>query len=196
VRVKTERDHGSGYGYGYGYGYGPAAELRSSPRSSEEQAMTSNGIVRVSDIQREIDGIVKDIAVAGQGTYTGAGGRAAAAAAAAVTTNRGDAVRPVTPKTPRTPAARPRPSMETITIGATLVTPLPPRPGTSGSGVRRGPPERYYSESIYPEQGVGNGDDWDDDDRVSRYLDRRFGVVTPKGTTPTSKGWEGSGRPF
>ncbi|EAQ91150.1 hypothetical protein CHGG_03085 [Chaetomium globosum CBS 148.51] len=34
------------------------ASLRSSsPRSSEEQTMTSNGIVRVSDIQREIDGI-------------------------------------------------------------------------------------------------------------------------------------------
>jgi hypothetical protein len=90
--------------------------------------------------------------------------------------------------------------METITVGTTLVTPLPARPSTSGSGVgrRAGAPERYYSESIYPEQGVvGTGDDeWDEDDRVSRYLDRRFGVVTPRGTTPTSKGWEGSGRPF
>lgn len=201
VRLKTERD--------FGGGGAAAVELRSSPRSSEEQAMTSNGIVRVSDIQREIDGIVKDIAVAGQGTYTGGAVTTAAATATAAVggrgvvmaapMSRGDAVRPVTPKTPktpRTPAARPRPSMETITIGATLVTPLPPRPSTSGSGVRRGPPERYYSESIYPEQGMGNGDDWDDDDRVSRYLDRRFGVVTPKGTTPTSKGWEGSGRPF
>ncbi|KAK4123856.1 hypothetical protein N657DRAFT_690511 [Parathielavia appendiculata] len=47
------------------------AELRSSPRLSEEQAMTSNGMVRVSDIQREIDGIGMDIAVAGAGTYTG-----------------------------------------------------------------------------------------------------------------------------
>ncbi len=180
IRIRTEKEVG-------------AELLRSSPRSSEEQTMTNNGIVRVSDIQREIDGIVKDIAVAGAGTYTGGGGRPT------------NVMRPVTPKTPKTPAARsrpsmetiarPRPSMETITVGAMMITPLP-RPGTSGSGVRRVAPERYYSESIYPEQGVGKSDEWDDDDRVSKYLDRRFGVVTPKGTTPTAKGWEGSGRPF
>jgi hypothetical protein len=184
--------------------------------------MTSNGIVRVSDIQREIDGIVKDIAVAGRGTYTGSGGRGGRGGGVNGTGNvavgrgvvtgganggvvGGSGIRPTTPKTPKTPSrvppmARSRPSMETITVGATLVTPLPARPSTSGSGVgrRAGAPERYYSESIYPEQGVvGTGDDdWDEDDRVSRYLDRRFGVVTPRGTTPTSKGWEGSGRPF
>jgi hypothetical protein len=219
IRIKTDRDG--------------LAELRSSPRSSEEQAMTSNGIVRVSDIQREIDGIVKDIAVAGAGSYTGGSNavvrppatmsprsgsgnssarREDVAAAARPKTPKTPLPRtPKTPKTPRTPAAmmaRPRPSMETITVGATLITPLPPRPSTSGSGVaRRAPPERYYSESIYPEQGImgrgGEDDDVDDDDdvygdddRVSRYLDRRFGVLTPKGTTPTSKEWEGSGRPF
>jgi hypothetical protein len=171
IRIKTDRD---------------LAELRSSPRSSEEQAMTNNGIVRVSDIQREIDGIVKDIAVAGAGSYTGDTNN--------INNNSNTTVRPTTPKTP---VARPRPSIETITVGATMVTPLPPRPSTSGSGVRRGAPERYYSESIYPEQGLrGDGEEYDDDDRVSRYLDRRFGVVTPRGTTPTSKGWEGSGRPF
>jgi hypothetical protein len=150
--------------------------------------MTTTAIMRVSDIQREIDGIVKDIAVAGAGTYTGES-------------------RPRTaPKTPKTPvmataavAVRPRtrPSMEIIRIGATIVT--PPRPSTSGSGVgtRRGPaPERYYSESIYPEQGFFDAYGEEDGDRVSRYGGRRFGVVTPKGTTPTSKGWEGSGRPF
>lgn len=203
-------------------------ELRSSsPRPSEEQAMTNDGIVRVSDIQREIDGIVKDLAVAGEGSYTG--GRAAAGgvgsspqsrtgagiAAGAFAASSMVVARPTTPKTPggggnktpRTPKtprtmamARPRPSMETITVGATLVTPLPPRPSTSGSGVRRAAaPERYYSESIYPEQGFGGRDadeEYDEDDRVSRYLDRRFGVVTPRGTTPTSRGWEGSGRPF
>jgi hypothetical protein len=153
------------------------AELRSqSPRTSEEEAMTNDGIMRVSDIQREIDGIVKEIAVSGVGTYTGDS-------------------RPRTPRTPKTPSARPRPSLETITIGATMIT--PPRPSTS-SGTTRSP-ERHYSESIYPDQGIRWRDDRDskiEDGRISRYGDRRFGVVTPKGTTPTSKGWEGSGRPF
>ncbi|KXX78945.1 hypothetical protein MMYC01_204733 [Madurella mycetomatis] len=155
------------------------AELRSqSPRSSEEETMTSNGIMRVSDIQREIDGIVKEIAVSGVGTYTGDSRPRT----------------PKTPKTPKTPSARPRPSMETITVGATMVA--PPRPSTSGSA-RRFPPERYYSESIYPDQDFEGKDNRDyNEDRISRYGDRRFGVVTPKGTTPTTKGWEGSGRPF
>lgn len=161
---------------------------------------------------------MKDLAVAGRGTYTGgdgvpgrgvvtAGSGGIGGGGVGVGGN-GYGMRPTTPKTPKTPKtpsrvppmARSRPSMETITVGATLVTPLPARPSTSGSGVgrRAGAPERYYSESIYPEQGVAGGDDdeWDIDDRVSKYLDRRFGVVTPRGTTPTSKGWEGSGRPF
>ncbi len=48
------------------------AELRSqSPRPSEEESMTNDGIMRVSDIQREIDGIVKEIAMTGSGSYTG-----------------------------------------------------------------------------------------------------------------------------
>ncbi|AEO69110.1 uncharacterized protein THITE_2130781 [Thermothielavioides terrestris NRRL 8126] len=192
---------------------------------------TDSAVVRVSDIQREIDGLVKDLAVAGKGSYTGAA--AAAAAPAVAETQRGGTAGQSPTKTaatqtssppqlqppPRTPPRaaaaaappRPRPSMETITVGATFVTPLPPRPSTSGSSStsrggggggagRRGAPERYYSESIYPEQGMGRDDDDDDDydydDRASRYLDRRFGMVTPKGTTPTLRGWEGSGRPF
>ncbi|KAH6624705.1 hypothetical protein B0J18DRAFT_186795 [Chaetomium sp. MPI-SDFR-AT-0129] len=297
------------------------AELRSSPRSSEEQTMTSNGIIRVSDIQREIDGIVKDIAVAGTGRYTGGGKSpsppvpstpilaglppppsiqhitAATTAARAniprtppsqplrtsprtpppPRTPRGTFQPPRTPRTPRTPRSPPRgatatttttttpmapmvrsrPSMETITVGATMITPLPPRPSTdggdavrpsrapsqsqsqsqprtrsrSGSQSQQSRPallaERYYSASIYPEQGMMDSDGDDDgddesgyyrntarrgggegekegeedvygsDDRVSRYLDRRFGVVTPRsGRTPTVRGWEGSGRPF
>ncbi|KAG7290729.1 hypothetical protein NEMBOFW57_000732 [Staphylotrichum longicolle] len=168
VRLKTERD--------FGGGGAAAVELRSSPRSSEEQAMTSNGIVRVSDIQREIDGIVKDIAVAGQGTYTGG----------AVTTTTGVVGRP-----PRAEAVD-GDDYDRGDAGDAVAAAAE----YQWERVRRGPPERYYSESIYPEQGMGNGDDWDDDDRVSRYLDRRFGVVTPKGTTPTSKGGGGSGRPF
>ncbi|KAK3379860.1 hypothetical protein B0T24DRAFT_172294 [Lasiosphaeria ovina] len=134
------------------------AELRSqSPRTSEEETMTSNGVMRVSDIQREIDGIVKDIAVSGRGTYV---------------------------PTPKTPKPKPRPSMETI------------RPGTGGSSGRRLYPERYYSESVYPDP------DFDDDsrdyteERLSKYGEKRFGVVTPKGTTPTSRAWKESGRPF
>ncbi|KAK4241886.1 hypothetical protein C8A03DRAFT_11846 [Achaetomium macrosporum] len=169
----------------------------SSPRPSEEQTMTYNGIMRVSDLQREIDGIVKDIAVAGAGSFTGTGGGGGGGA-----TRMPKTLPPRTPRTPKpTTPPRSRPSMETIFVGATMVP--PPRPSTSGSGVgmrRAGAPERYYSESIYPEQGIAKEgeveEEKDDEDRVSRYLDRRFGVVTPKGTTPTSKGWEGSGRPF
>ncbi|KAK4146132.1 uncharacterized protein C8A04DRAFT_9984 [Dichotomopilus funicola] len=239
------------------------AELRSSPRSSEEQTMTSNGIMRVSDIQREIDGIVKDIAVAGTGRYTGAARaniprtppsqppRTSPRTPPPPRTPRGTFQPPRTPRTPRTPRSPPRgatatttttttpmapmvrsrPSMETITVGATMITPLPPRPSTdggdavrpsrtpsqsqsqsqprtrsrSGSQSQQSRPallaERYYSASIYPEQGMMDSDGDDDgddvDDRVSRYLDRRFGVVTPRsGRTPTVRGWEGSGRPF
>ncbi|KAK0621206.1 hypothetical protein B0T17DRAFT_591139 [Bombardia bombarda] len=159
------------------------AELRSqSPRSSEEETMTNNGIMRVSDIQREIDGIVKDIAVSGSGTYTG---------------------------TPITPPVL-RPSIEMIrprTGGSNTST--PPRPVISrpsfddmarprtGTSARRYYPERYYSESVYPDQDYDDQSNRDyNDERMSRYGERRFGVVTPKGTTPTSRAWKESGRPF
>ncbi|KAL2271504.1 hypothetical protein VTJ83DRAFT_875 [Remersonia thermophila] len=225
----------------------------------------SNPGMRVSDIQREIDGIVKDIAAAGKGTYTGIKGSTMSSSTPTTAANMAPRLptipakqapqpglsttttRPTTPKTPKTPKTprtpQPRPSIETVTVGVTQVTPLPPRPSTSastrsaanmtintspnrtanaaladpGSATRTTtaaavPPERYYSMSIYdpptargafipthPVPTVPNEDedDWfEADDRVSRYLDRRFGVVTPRGTTPTARGWEGSGRPF
>lgn len=139
------------------------AELRSqSPRSSEEETMTNNGIMRVSDIQREIDGIAKEIG----------------------------ASRSYTRKTDS--FAGPRPLMAGSSGG---------RPGTAPGGGRRYPPERYYSESVYPdaadEYDESRADRDYDDERMSRYGDRRFGVVTPKGTTPTSRTWrEEGGRPF
>ncbi|KAK3357093.1 hypothetical protein B0T25DRAFT_146694 [Lasiosphaeria hispida] len=139
------------------------AELRSqSPRSSEEETMTNNGIMRVSDIQREIDGIVKEIAVTGSGTYV---------------------PRPSTAGTNR-PLTRPSPTDSFS------------RPLTSGGGRRY--PERYYSESVYPDLDYDDRDPRDyNEDRISRYGDKRFGVVTPKGTTPTSRGWtQEGGRPF
>jgi hypothetical protein len=196
IRVRTTGLAGVGAG-----GHDEQVLLRSSsPRPSEEQTMTYNGIMRVSDVQREIEGMVKDIAVAGKGTFIISGG----GANRTPINKTPPPPRTPVPRTPRTPnkpttPPRPRPSMETIFVGATMVPP-PPRPSTSGSGAgtmrRAAPPERYYSESIYPEQGLGKEEEEDDDDRVSRYLDRRFGVVTPKGTTPSSRGWEGSGRPF
>ncbi len=147
------------------------AELRSqSPRTSEEQAMTNNGIMRISDIQREIDGIAKEIVVEGY------------------------VPRPSTAD----PSITPRVRQPTESMAFAITTDVA-RPLTSGSttGGRRYP-ERYYSESVYPDL------DYDDreirnynDDRISRYGDRRFGVVTPKGTTPTSKTWkDAGGRPF
>lgn len=124
----------------------------------------------------------------------------------------------VTPPRPSTSGSsgagliRPRPSMEgdRITVGARFVPAsgtapmmvgLPSRPNTSGngSGRRAVPSERFYSESIYPDQ-----EDFEGEDRgVSKYGygygyggERRFGVVTPSGTTPTRRGWEENGRPF
>jgi len=121
-------------------------ELRSySPRSSEEEAMTNNGIMRVSDIQREIDGIVKDMAI-GPGSY-GSDGRES-------TGSRGG--------------------------------------GGVGVAVSRRYPERYYSESVYPDAEYGGGRDLHEE-RLSRYGEKRFGVVTPKSTGPR---WDDNGRPF
>ncbi|KAL1837086.1 hypothetical protein VTJ49DRAFT_4296 [Mycothermus thermophilus] len=238
------------------------------PSTTNASLNTGNPNVRVSDIQREIDGIVKDIAAAGKGTYTGIKKATMSSSTATttanmtprlptiptkqvqqpspITTTMSTTMRPTTPKTPKTPKTprtpQPRPSIETVTMGATQVTPLPPRPSTSastrstanitintnvnrttnstttspGSATRSTtvpvPQERYYSMSIYDQPttrdtfiptnpvptvpGEDDNDWFDEDDRVSRYLDRRFGVVTPRGTTPTTRGWEGSGRPF
>lgn len=147
------------------------AELRSqSPRASQEETMTNNGIMRVSDIQREIDGIAREIAATGSGAYL---------------------PRPSTAGTPSR-------SFGTFQLGPSL-TDTPPRPSTSGDGRDRRFAERYYSESVYPDLDYDDREIRDyNSDRFSRYGDRRFGVVTPKGTTPTAPTWrQGTGgRPF
>lgn len=174
-----------------------AAQLRSqSPRSSEEETMTSNGIMRVSDIQREIDGIVKEISVSGAGTYTG-----------------------VTPPQPsgngnynnnynnkNTKSARSLTKNNNTYKGDdvnvnnfrdTTFDFFTTRAGDERQP-RRENPERYYSESIYPDIDFAGGESRDyNDERISKYGEKRFGVVTPKGTTPTSRGWrDEGGRPF
>jgi hypothetical protein len=55
-------------------------------------------------------------------------------------------------------------------------------------------PERYYSESVYPDAEYRAERDFNEE-RLSRYGDRRFGVVTPKGPPPSSA-WGPAGRPF
>ncbi|KAK1751626.1 hypothetical protein QBC47DRAFT_307527 [Echria macrotheca] len=147
------------------------AELRSqSPRSSEEETMTNNGIMRISDIQREIDSIAREIAATGSGAYL------------------------PRPSTAGTGSGR----TGTYSIGPSL-TDTVPRPSTSGEGRDRRFPERYYSESVYPDLDYDEREIRDyNSERFSRYGDRRFGVVTPKGTTPTSSTWRqaAGGRPF
>jgi len=144
-----------------------AAELRSqSPRPSQEEAMTNNGIMRISDIQREIDGIAREIAATGSGAYI------------------------ERPSTAGTGSGR------TINFAPSF-TEAAPRPSTSGPDRRF--PERHYSESVYPDLDYDEREIRDyNSDRFSRYGDRRFGVVTPKGTTPTAPTWRqaGAGRPF
>ncbi|KAM7184660.1 hypothetical protein V8F33_012863 [Rhypophila sp. PSN 637] len=198
---------------------GAAEMLRSaSPRSSEEETMTNNGIMRVSDIQREIDGLAKEIEIARAGVVVS---------------------RPYHRKTDSFAGPRLRTAAGSISIPTPTTTnnngtsAAGIRPGTSGSttgsiaiGIRRYPAERYYSESVYPDmdyedddeeepEGSGSGgqqnkrDDRDyNDERISRYGDRRFGVVTPRGTTPTNatfsssmmtttRSWkDGGGTPF
>ena len=152
------------------------AELRSqSPRTSEEESMTNNGIMRVSDIQREIDGIVKEIAVTGSGSYTGAG----------------------RPPLPTTPPVIPFTPTRPRTADTNMTTrPLTATSSASANGSGRRYAERYYSESVYANDNAGNDHDgsssYGGDDRMSR----RYGVVTPKGTTPTYTTWRESGRPF
>jgi hypothetical protein len=123
--------------------------------------MTNNGIMRISDIQREIDGIAREIAATGSGAYIE------------------------------------RPSTAGTGSGRFNFQEAPPRPSTSGRD--RKSPERYYSESVYPDLDYDEREIRDyNSDRFSRYGDRRFGVVTPKGTTPTAPTWRqaGAGRPF
>jgi hypothetical protein len=182
------------------------AELRSqSPRSSEEETMTANGIMRVSDIQREIDGIVKEIAVEGSGTYTGRSavqttpppsrrGNKSAAAPRLLTTNLNT----------NKPSSRDSNVNDFRNTGFDFFNRIPApsaEPSSPVPGGRKQYPERYYSESVYPELEyyTDRRDDRDySEERMSKYGERRFGVVTPKtGTTPTtSNGWRESGRPF
>ncbi len=114
-----------------------ARELRSrSPRRSEEEIMTNNGVMRISDIQREIDGIVQDMSL-GPGSYGS--------------------------------SEQPR--------------------GAAASSTRR---YRYYSESVYPDEEYRAERDFNEE-RISRYGDKRFGRVTPKSA---SSKWADNGRPF
>lgn len=121
-------------------------ELRSqSPRSSEEETMTSNGIMRVSDVQREIDGLAKDLGVGGapqRGRY---------------------------------------PSSEVTSDDI--------------ADLRRFPAARYYSESVYPDMEYRGERDYNEE-RFSRYGERRFGVVTPKTPKAPPPRWGESGQPF
>ncbi|KAL2156296.1 hypothetical protein VTH82DRAFT_1041 [Thermothelomyces myriococcoides] len=218
----------------------PAITLvRTEPESTEQQPQgrstmndsDSVDATRVSDIQREIDGIVREIAVARTGrTGTYAGTKPPTPTSNEQQLNRHQQQRkqqregenkedivtiflrqPRIPRTSRTPASAmtaPRPSME---AAVPVSTPLPPpRPSTSGSASGRrvawsGQEEDDgYSYGYGYGYGRGGGDtadnmyyyDYADGRRLSGYSDRRLGFVTPRGMTPTSRGCEGSGRPF
>ncbi|KAL1910008.1 hypothetical protein Sste5344_004197 [Sporothrix stenoceras] len=136
-------------------------QLRSqSPRSSEEEAMTSNGIMRVSDIQREIDGLAREL-TAVSGTYT---------KASFLDTDPADSLR-----RPPQPPQRPRSS------------------SAPGSGRRRFA-DQYYNEGADPDLEYAAERDFNEE-RLSRYGERRFGVVTPKGVPPQWPGdFESRGR--
>lgn len=195
-----------------------ATPLRSrSPRGSEEETMTANGIMRVSDIQREIDGIVKEIAVSGAGTYTGVS-RPGTAGRGSTRSKSSTTARSLTKKNPNANAA--------TTNSNYYSTKAPSVPGSRESNMnnfrntgfeffmaaaaendrtsieqttRSQNPERYYSESVYPDMDFDDRQNRDySEERISKYGERRFGVVTPRGTTPTSRGWkdEEGGRPF
>ena len=184
-----------------------------SPRTSEEpltrtRSNTNGGVtIRVSDIQREIDGIVNDIASAGAGSYTGL------FSSSASSSSLSSSLSPVISRPILTPGTTIRSTPTSPRVGLAPLLPFPPppvpppsgglpaRPSTSGSmkGSRTVVLEQHYSASIYP-------DDQDNENtrprkseeiRKSRYGDeRRYGVVTPRGTTPIQRGWEVDGRPF
>lgn len=141
-------------------------QLRSqSPRSSEEEAMTANGIMRVSDIQREIDGLAREL-TAVSGTYASFLDTDPAA--------NGPRRPPRPPQTPQTPQ-RPRSSSA---------------PGTG----RRRFADQYYNDGVDPNLEYAAERDFNEE-RLSRYGDRRFGVVTPKGVPPQWPGdFESRGR--
>ncbi|CAK7216614.1 hypothetical protein SBRCBS47491_002887 [Sporothrix bragantina] len=148
--------------------------LRSqSPRSSEEETMTSNGIMRVSDIQREIDGLAREL-TAVSGTYTGS-------------------FLDTDPADPRSRRYRRTQTQQPSAEQAQQ----PPRSSSAPGMGRRRFADRYYNEGADPDTEYGAERDFNEE-RLSRYGERRFGVVTPKGVPPQ---WPGSsddkeGRPF
>ncbi|OAA67070.1 hypothetical protein SPI_01646 [Niveomyces insectorum RCEF 264] len=111
--------------------------LRSqSPRSSEEEAMTNDGIVRISDLQREIDGLTRELTAVSGGGFTS--------------------------------------FLDTDPAGSLA--------------------DRYYDEGADPVSEY-RGERNFNEERLSRYGDRRFGVITPKSMPPQ---WPGNpdGQPF
>lgn len=196
--------------------------------------MTANGIMRVSDIQREIDGIVKEIAAEGSGTYTGraAGMPGSSSSSSSPPPSRRGGTRVLTTTNlnnnatvvgAKPPASRDSNVNDFRNTGFDFFNRIPP-PETEtsvargqGPRARQFPPERYYSESVYPvdleyytttttqQQRPDAADDDDGardygEERISKYGEKRFGVVTPRsGVTPTTSGnsgWRESGRPF
>ena len=174
--------------------------------------MTANGVMRVSDIQREIDGIVKEIAVTGEGTYTGVNrtgssgrgstkGRSAAAARSLTrnnesSRNNGDNTNyDYKSATTSTPGSRDSNINNFRNTGFEFFMAAAAADEQSS---RKDKSERYYSESVYPDMDFAERQNRDySEERISKYGDKRFGVVTPKGTTPTSRGWKDEGgRPF
>ena len=225
------------------------AELRSqSPRSSEEETMTPNGIMRVSDIQREIDGIVKEIAVSGSGTYTGleripyqasrGGDKAATRAGSKVARSNSSSNKATTNAEPyvaylgrnNTTGGNYTSKQNHSSFYSSTTAALGIREsgiikrdsninnfrntgfeffngnGAANnargediySGARRNNPQRYYSESVYPDAEYVNTHSRDySEERISRYGEKRFGVVTPKATKPPARPWENdAGLPF
>jgi hypothetical protein len=211
-----------------------AQELRSrSPRRSEEQVMTIDGPLRISDVQREVDGMVKELAVSGAGTYTGinnnnrprsprrggATGLSTRGTKSATmgrslnesSTRKDEAVSTMRPTTPKASQPSAKSNINNFRdTGFDFFDNLRADPSITvntntedylASTGRSRYPERYYSESVYPDaefqKESGEMRDYNSE-RMSKYGDRRFGVVTPKGTTPTNAttGWAQSGRPF
>ena len=175
--------------------------LRSqSPRESEEETMTANGIMRVSDVQREIDAVVKDMAV-GPGSY--------GSNFASNTSNNKNAITASTTTKPSTnnigTAVTTTGNSRNLTSAPARVTsPSPladaiwydPDDGPEQFGRMKFPAERFYSESVYPDLEYRGERDYNEE-RFSKYGERRFGVITPKMTTPTRRGgWSEAGRPF
>lgn len=151
--------------------------------------MTVNGIMRVSDIQREIDGIVKEIAVEGSGSYTGVNNPTPTPPPS----RRGNRSTTVPRLLTNIPGSNINNFRDT---GFDFFNRIPPpmdgSPGSAGRG-------RYDRESVYPDLEYyltdRRGRDYREE-RLSKYGERRFGVVTPKGDTPDGQGWRESGRPF